>query len=282
MKTFIITSDDYGMCVEVNKAIDDCMAVGLVTSTNVIVNMDAIEAASTLRSRYPNVSVGIHWNVTSGKPLCSIDDIPTLVDEKGSFYSVKEFIKRYKKGLIRKEHIEKELYAQYELFQKLCGKADYWNVHQNSSLDFKTFPVFDSVAHNLGIYKTRSFKRVYLKEKGIKGGVVKKILEAIKQLILTIWFDIIIPRGGTKVPDGRVMYFSDDAKVRDIRNIGDNIDWRRAKIVELVIHPAISGDSPYFGTISETRVDEWKMFSSAKTLSYIKSCGIEVSNFDCL
>lgn len=37
MKYYIITADDYGMCDVVNKAIDDCMSAGLVTTTNVIV-----------------------------------------------------------------------------------------------------------------------------------------------------------------------------------------------------------------------------------------------------
>ena len=54
MRYLIVTADDYGMCDVVNKAIDDCMAVGLVTTTNVIVNMDDLAPASTLRQRFPD------------------------------------------------------------------------------------------------------------------------------------------------------------------------------------------------------------------------------------
>ena len=75
MKQFIITADDYGMCSIVDKAIDDCASAGLLTSTNVLVNQDDLEAAKTLRNRFPNVSVGMHWNVTDGKPVCNKNEV---------------------------------------------------------------------------------------------------------------------------------------------------------------------------------------------------------------
>lgn len=40
MRRLIVTADDYGMCEVVDKAIDDCEEAGLLTSTNVIVNME--------------------------------------------------------------------------------------------------------------------------------------------------------------------------------------------------------------------------------------------------
>lgn len=40
MRRLIVTADDYGMCEVVDKAIDDCAEAGLLTSTNVIVNME--------------------------------------------------------------------------------------------------------------------------------------------------------------------------------------------------------------------------------------------------
>ena len=55
MKQFIITADDYGMCSIVDKAIDDCASAGILTSTNVLVNQEDLEAARTFRKRFPNV-----------------------------------------------------------------------------------------------------------------------------------------------------------------------------------------------------------------------------------
>ena len=41
-----------------------------------------------------NVSVGQHTNICLGKPLCSPEEIPSLVDENGEFYSSKVINKK--------------------------------------------------------------------------------------------------------------------------------------------------------------------------------------------
>lgn len=282
MKKMIITADDYGMCTIVDKAIDDCIEAGILTTTNVIVNMEDLEAARTLRERFPNISVGMHWNITAGKPISPIDSIPSLVDENGSFYKVSVFLKRYKQGMIKADEIEKELIAQYDVFKSLCGNADYWNSHQNSSLSFETFSIFNRTALKLGINKTRSFQRTYVKEKRLPGGLRGRIIEICKKCVFDIWFGNVIPKSGTKLPDGRMIYFDDYQKTEDIKNIAENIQWGNKQIVEMVVHPAISPNHPFFGTLTDMRVKEWKMFSSIDTLNYLHNQGIELVNFSAI
>lgn len=282
MKYYIITADDYGMCDVVNKAIDDCMAVGLVTTTNVIVNMEDLAPAASLRQRFPNVSIGMHWNITAGKPVSPIEEISTLVDENGVFFKVLVFFDRYKNGLIKKEHIVKELKAQYEIFYKLCGKADYWNTHQNSGLSLRTLSVFNQVALELGINKTRSFQRTYIKGGAYPASIKGKIVEFAKRTFFDVWFGYIIPKSGTKVPDGRMIYFDDREKSRDIKNIAENVRWGKKRIVEMVVHPAIVANHKFFGTLTDIRMAEWKVFSSPETLKYLKDRDIEVVNFSIL
>lgn len=282
MKNYIITADDYGMCEVVNKAIDDCMEAGLVTTTNVIVNMEDLLPASTLRKRFPNASIGMHWNITAGKPILPKEEISTLIDENGEFYKVLVFFERFKKGLINQEHIIKELKAQYKIFYNLCGKADYWNTHQNSGLDFKTFSIFNKIALELGIDKTRSFRRTYIKGGAYPNTLKGKIVEFAKRKVFDIWFGYIIPKTGTKVPDGRMIYFDDAEKSQDIKNIGENTIWGKKEIVEMVVHPAIVANYKSFGTLTDVRLAEWKMFSSPQTKEYLKEQGIEIVNFSVL
>ncbi len=72
MQKIIITADDYGMCDEVDKAIDAGIENGFITTTNVMTNMTSFCNAINLRKKYPQISIGIHWNVTTGKPICDI------------------------------------------------------------------------------------------------------------------------------------------------------------------------------------------------------------------
>ena len=95
MQKLIVTADDYGMCNEVDKAIDSGIENGIITTTNVMLNMESLYNAATLRKRYEHISIGIHWNVTTGKPISTPESIPTLVDDKGDFWSINEFKKRY-------------------------------------------------------------------------------------------------------------------------------------------------------------------------------------------
>lgn len=279
-KKLIITADDYGMCGIVNQAIEDCMLAGIVSSTNVIVNMGNFSCAKNLRERFPNVSIGIHWNITSGKPVSEKSTIPSLVDENGLFFPLKEFQKRYNSGLILDRDIKTELLNQYLLFCSICGNPDYWNTHQNSAINFKSFNVFNSVAHELGITRTRSFRRVYVDERRIPGGFKGRIIELCKKIVFEIWFGHIIPRKGTILPDGRLVYFDDFQKTSDLSYICERINWGKKEIVELVVHPAISPNHPFFGNLTDMRVLEWKMFSSEQTKNHLHDHNIQIVNFN--
>ena len=277
-KKYIITADDYGMCSIVDKAIDDCISAGLVTSTNVILNMEDVEAAKTLRQRFPQISIGIHWNVTAGKPLLNKTEIPTLVADDGNFYPFPVFIKLLHQNKISKQELILELTEQFNRFKDLCGQPDYWNTHQNSALDFQSFSIFNKLALKLGINKTRSFKRVYIKENGIHS-FTKSIIESLKKNVIDIWFGYIIPCSGTKLPDGRMYYFVEKQNL-NILNITDNVLFGKKHIIEIVIHPAVSGKHKSFGVLSDIRVDEYTMYSSQRTKDVLISKGIELVNFD--
>lgn len=282
-KKLIITADDYGMCIPVDQAIDDCINAELLTSTNVIVNMDDFEAAKTVRKRFPQISIGLHWNVTAGKPVSDVSKVRSLVDPNtGNFWKLPQFLKLFHNGNIVKKELREELIAQYDRFCQFCGKPDYWNTHQNSSVDFKTNKFFNSLALELGINKTRSQRRVYASQKYPEGSLLVKIKEVLKRCVLDIWFGYQIPKSGTKMPQGRVLYFNLKDKTKDIKNVGENICWGKKNIIEMVIHPANKDQHPYFGTITTERVDEWKMFTDSKTKDYFNRIGVKLVTFEAL
>ena len=99
MKKLIITADDYGMSRAVNDAIDAGIDAGLITSTNVMVNMPFFKEALKLKDK-AGVSVGLHWVLACGKPILSSKEIPSLVASNGEFYSYPEFRARLRKKLI--------------------------------------------------------------------------------------------------------------------------------------------------------------------------------------
>lgn len=274
MQKLIVTADDYGMCDAVDKAIDAGIENGIITTTNVMLNMESLQDAMNLRKRYPNISVGIHWNVTTGNPICNPADIPTLVSE-GKFYSIKEFKKRYSKGLISPEDLEKELEAQYALFERTCGKADYWNTHENSSLHIKAFKVFEKVAKKHGIRATRTFQRVYFDKFGL--ALKTEIRELLVRNFFEIWFEGI--RKTFVMPTARVVSFDRVSKTEgDILLNALKKDGRN--FIEVVFHPATVAESPYFGNISTERVKEYEFVSSKEVYEKYISEGFVFVNYE--
>jgi predicted glycoside hydrolase/deacetylase ChbG (UPF0249 family) len=67
----IINADDFGMSGAVNRAILSGMERGLVTSTSIMANMPGFEEAAALARDHQELRgrVGVHLNLTEGKPL---------------------------------------------------------------------------------------------------------------------------------------------------------------------------------------------------------------------
>lgn len=278
MRKLIITADDYGMSIGVNKAIDEGIEVGLITATNVMVNMPYFEEAKKLKE-YEGISVGIHFTLSCGKPISNAKDIASLVDEKEEFYKYSDFRKRYRKGLIKNEDILIELKAQYDKYKELLGEPDYWNTHENVHVDFKIYRLFVNFAKECGINKMRSHQRLYVQgsQKGDKRSMLWRVTEPLKSRMLNCWQNNAHKKG-IKSPNGLICCLR-KGDINKLQYLFNNIVWKKKKIAEYVIHPAIENDSKYFGLIVEQRIKEYKMFTSQETKKFLDEARIVLANY---
>ena len=278
MHRLVITADDYGMSVAVNKAIDEGIDKGLITTTNVMTNMPHFKEAKKLTEN-PEISVGMHWNLTCGTSVLPAKDIPTLVSSSGDFFDYPEFRARYRRGIIRWEDIRKELVAQYELYQTYIGQADYWNTHQNSHVDFGIYARFVSLAKDLGIFRMRSHQRFYVKgnEDKEKMPLKWRIMEPIKSKMLDVW-QTNAHKQGMVSPRGLVLCL-DKADVYDLEYTFNHIKWKKSDCAEYVIHPATCNDSSYFGEIIDRRIWEYHAFTSDETKRIIRDAELELIDY---
>lgn len=114
MPGLIINADDLGYSPAVNRAIDDLFRVGLVTSTSLLVNQVASEEGAEIARRSPQLSVGVHLNLSRGRPLLAAELVPSLVDENGVFCDPRLLFRRALLGQIRWYEAAAELEAQVE------------------------------------------------------------------------------------------------------------------------------------------------------------------------
>lgn len=279
MKYLIITADDYGMCQSVNRATDACMSEGIVTSTNVMTNMDFAHEAKKLRSEFPNVSVGVHFTLTAGKSVLPAEKVSSLLESDGTFHSYKRFRELYKQGKIKNEEILAEITAQYEKFLDICGKPDYWNTHQNVHVAFGLFDLFSKKAMEFGIDKMRSHQRIYVKPSGKSTMTLKwRILNPIKTVIINHWQNNQNSHN-MKSTQGLIVCLNSDDRLNS-KYMFANISWDGKSFGELVVHPADDVDCVYFGQITDKRIKEYKQFTDKNLKNILKENNIELINFD--
>ena len=142
MKTLIVNADDFGLAPAVNQGILDAHLAGSVTSTTLMVNMPAAAEAAAIAKAYPLLGVGLHFNLTLGKPLAGASSVPSLVGPDGKFHERGALALRLFTGRVRREHVVRELDAQHQAFLALGIRPTHVDSHQH----VHGFPaVFDAV-----------------------------------------------------------------------------------------------------------------------------------------
>lgn len=146
-KLVIITADDFGSCLNVNQGIEYAVRHGAITSLSVLGNFtDSLDDLARLSREHPEVGIGVHLNLTTGQPLRSPAEVPTLVDRDGRFLSVPGFLSRARR--IDPGDLERELTAQVAAVERAGIRIDHLSDH-NGLLSI--YPPFFDVMVKLAV-----------------------------------------------------------------------------------------------------------------------------------
>ncbi len=86
MRQLIVNADDFGLTEQVSRGILDAHREGIVTSTTLMANGGAFDAAVSMSRRAPRLGIGVHLNLTEGEPVSPALRIPSLVDRSGRLH----------------------------------------------------------------------------------------------------------------------------------------------------------------------------------------------------
>lgn len=84
-RMLIVNADDFGLTAGVNRGVIESHQRGIVTSATMMVNMPGFADAVAQAAGHPGLAVGLHLNLTYGRPLSPPEELPSLVDEDGGF-----------------------------------------------------------------------------------------------------------------------------------------------------------------------------------------------------
>jgi len=130
-RSLIINADDLGYDQRTTDAIVKCYTKGIVTSTTAYVNFpESLEMLKKVHEEYPNFPIGIHLNMTLGKPVLPLEEVPTMVNKKtGEFWNEDQILTHI--ADISYEEVQKEIHAQIELFLSTGVPLDHLDYHQH-------------------------------------------------------------------------------------------------------------------------------------------------------
>jgi predicted glycoside hydrolase/deacetylase ChbG (UPF0249 family) len=283
IRQLIVTADDYGMYETVNQAIEECLAVGVVKATCVMINMPAHSQAASLRQRFPYSSLGIHWTLTEGAPILPPEHLPSLVGLDGHFRSALELRRRWVRGQIQVAEVRAELQAQYQRFYTVVGQPDFWNTHQNFHVWPRLFDVCIGVAQELCIPAMRCHRRFTVpRTTSLFVYHLRHPVPWVKSKIISRWARQA-QRRGMYMPDGMAHTPGYVPNQTTLVEIMQRLPWQSIeRAIELLIHPSTTSQEELFHGYGDRRVHEYRMFTDPHLFERLTQAGVEPVGFQAL
>lgn len=149
----LYVADDFGLAPEVDQAVLELALRGGVDAVSVLVTTERSLEVRPLLER--GVELGLHFDLTSGRPLCEAAKVPSLLDERGRFLTLPRLAARALGRRIRAEEVHRELDAQWERLQQLCPTLGHLDGHQHVHLLVSVFPAVLSWLRRVRPARTR-------------------------------------------------------------------------------------------------------------------------------
>lgn len=128
MKQILLRADDLGYSEGINFGIAKLVENYKIRTIGLIVNLTNSNHGYEL-VRGKNICLGLHTNISNGKPILDTKEIPSLVTGNGTFKPSKEY-NHSTHNFVNYNDVYNEVEAQYQFFKKLTGKKpDYIDAH---------------------------------------------------------------------------------------------------------------------------------------------------------
>jgi chitin disaccharide deacetylase len=114
----MVHADDFGLSAAANQGVWRAHREGIVTAASVVANGAALEEALKLAAG-SNLALGLHLNLTSGRPLLPAARVPSLVNRSGLFPSKWALARRALSGQLSISDVTAEISAQLDRLMAL-------------------------------------------------------------------------------------------------------------------------------------------------------------------
>jgi hopanoid biosynthesis associated protein HpnK len=152
----IVNADDFGLSPGTNRGIVEAFRDGILTSTTMLVNLEAFADAVRLARAAPDLPVGIHLSLLWGRPLTDAARVPTLVGRDGCFpRSLPVLARRYVLGRLSLDEVALEFRGQIRRFLDTGLVPTHLDSHKHVHCLPGVFRTLVAVAREFSIERVR-------------------------------------------------------------------------------------------------------------------------------
>ncbi|MBN1121422.1 MAG: ChbG/HpnK family deacetylase [Anaerolineae bacterium] len=278
LRRLIVNADDFGLTPGVSHGIIKAHREGIVTSTSVMINMPYAEQSLRLvQQEAPNLGIGLHLNLTAGKPVSPPEEIPDLITPTGEFLDADVLIDRL--ASVELAQVKQELTAQIDRFEAIMGQPpDHLdNHHYISTRSLQTATLFIELARESGCPIRNAAARKDILN-GDLAGSYSRIHGKEKMPHLIDELSAILNGGGVSTPDHFIGgFYGDGATLGNLLLIILDLE---EGISELMCHPAeVDDELRSASSYNERRGDELAALVHPSTREVINSSFVQLINF---
>lgn len=269
----ILNADDLGYSPGVNQAILGLEDSGLLTSSSLVVNLAHSAAAIEEVRRRPHMAVGVHLNLTKGRPCLPPEQVPSLVGLDGRFHPTPRMFARGAAGLIRWRQAHGECRAQIERALEAGITVSHLDSHSHWHVLPGLRGLVDRLAaeYGVGLVRPGDPRRALLPNGAwLAGGITRKRRPAEKGSARS---DYILSLHQWLSPNGDPSLLTEDSRLRRLLG-APNLT------LELVTHPGSLPDPDFpADTLGvDRRANEVAFLRSETYLRWVGRLGATVAN----
>jgi len=287
-KIYLITNaDDFGLNNSVTDAIVESFTDGILQSTTLIVNTNGFDYAINQSKIHEKLGVGIHFNLTEGKPISNIDKVDLLVDEQGNFKSNLIQRNNLKLGTKRKyEQVTCELENQLIKMLDSGVKPSHFDSHHHVTGLPIVFKSSMNIAKKYGVLKARSTN---INFKFSNNATAVDRINFLPNIILSVPKSVVhysnkarLRHNGIQTPDIKIIPSRVKPSISDpVDHFISVLSVLRSGVTEISFHPGYKGSNPTDSEkTAKLRVIDLKILTSEKVKEYIDKNNIILINFN--
>jgi hopanoid biosynthesis associated protein HpnK len=283
-KRLIVNADDFGLTSGVNRAIIEGHMRGAITSATLMTNMPGFDAAVRLAKDHPSLGVGLHINITQGRPVASASRVGSMINDRGEFWGTSgAILKRLLAGRFKVEEVVIELRAQIEKALNAGLRLTHVDSHKHTHALPQICDAIVSTIKEYGINAIRAPRERWRFDRAADSfKLVKQSAGAFGISQLCRVSDARLKKSGVKTPD----FFFGVARTGFWTKpwLIDLIERLPAGASELMCHPGYEDSEldVVKTRLRASRTNELRLLTDPDVVAKLKENGVKLINFSTL